>query len=80
MSETGRSGGWSLINTAPRDGTPVILWMVEDETPPSLPLTVGFWTIETVTGLGGWRIFGTAESVPFRVDDQIRAWKPLLWD
>jgi hypothetical protein len=72
--------GWSPISIAPREGTPVILWMIEDETPQSLPLTVGFWTVDTVTGLGGWRIFGSAESLPFLVDQQIRGWKPLLSD
>ena len=35
------SGGWSPISTAPRDGTSVILWMIEDETPPEVPLSVG---------------------------------------
>lgn len=52
--------------------------MVEDETPPSLPLTVGFWTVNTVTGLSGWRIFGDETDLQFRMDEQIRGWKPLL--
>jgi hypothetical protein len=38
-------GGWSSVSTAPHDGTPVILWMAQDEAPPSLPEPVGFWTI-----------------------------------
>lgn len=72
MSVTDTTGGWSPIGTAPRDGTPVIPWMVEDETPPSLPLTVGFWTVNTVAGLSGWRIFGAEADLQFRKDEQIR--------
>jgi hypothetical protein len=34
--------GWSPISTAPRDGTPVILWMIGDATPPEIPEPVGF--------------------------------------
>jgi hypothetical protein len=44
MVEATLSGGWCPISAAPRDGTPVILWMVKDKTPPDLPLTVGFGT------------------------------------
>jgi hypothetical protein len=44
MSRTTMSGGWASVATAPRDGTPVIFWVIEDETPPEVPLTVGFWT------------------------------------
>lgn len=50
--------GWSPISTAPRDGTPVILWMAEDADPPVLPLTVGFRTISPQAGVGYWRLFG----------------------
>ena len=46
------SGGWSPISTVPRDGTPVILWMAEDDVPPVLPLTVGYWTVNPKAGLG----------------------------
>ena len=34
MSSDGASAA-----TAPRDGTPVSLWMIEDETSPEVPLT-----------------------------------------
>ena len=72
------SGGWSPISTVPRDGTPVILWMAEDEAPPSLPLTVGFWTVNPMAGVDYWRIFG--DPPHFCSDRQIRGWKPLLRD
>ena len=39
MSRTTMSGGWASVATAPRDGTPVSLCMIEDETPPEAPLT-----------------------------------------
>ncbi len=70
------SGGWSPISAAPRDGTPVILWMAEDEIPPVLPLTVGFWTIDSEAGVSCWRLFG--DHSRFCSDGQIRGWRPLL--
>jgi hypothetical protein len=70
------SGDWSPTGSAPRDGTPVILWLVEDETPPVLPLTVGFWTVNPQAGVGYWRIFG--DPPRFYADRQIRGWRQLL--
>jgi hypothetical protein len=76
MADTILSGGWCPISAAPRDGTPVILWMAGDAAPPSLPLTVGFWTVNPQVGVGYWRI---SEDPPrFCADRQIRAWQPLL--
>jgi hypothetical protein len=72
------SGGWSPISAAPRDGTPVILWMAEDDDPPVLPLTVGYWTRNPQAGVGYWRIFG--DPPRFCSDRLIRGWKPLLRD
>jgi hypothetical protein len=65
VSDYSMSSGWFPVSTAPRDGTPVVLWMVEDEMPPALPLIGGYWTVNTATGLGGWRIFGAAETSRF---------------
>ena len=69
-------GGWSPISAAPRDGTPVILWMAEDEVSPVLPLTVGFWTIHSKAGVSCWRLFG--DHSRFCSDGQIRGWRLLL--
>jgi len=69
---------WSPISTAPRDGTPVILWLFEDEEPPVLPLMAGFWTADPATGAGGWQIFGRDDNPQFVSDSQIRGWKALL--
>ena len=38
MSIEPLSEGWSPIGIAPRDGTPVIFWMIENQTPPEVPL------------------------------------------
>jgi hypothetical protein len=38
---------------------PVILWMIEDETPPEIPEPVGYWTLNKA-GVGYWRLFGSA--------------------
>jgi hypothetical protein len=76
MAETHDKGGWSPVSTAPRDGTPVILWMIENDDPPALPLTVGFWTINPAAGVDYWRIF--SDPPRFCSDKYVRGWKPLL--
>ncbi|MBQ0821508.1 hypothetical protein KBI52_15005 [Microvirga sp. HBU67558] len=70
--------GWSSISIAPRDGVPVILWMIEDEAPPAIPQSVGYWMLNPKTGIGYWRLFG--DPPRFCSDRQIRAWKQLLRD
>jgi hypothetical protein len=72
------SGGWSPISAAPRDGTPVILWMAEDDDPPVLRLTVEYWIFNPRTRMGYWWIFG--DPPHFCSDRLIRGWKPLLRD
>jgi hypothetical protein len=67
---------WHPVRLAPRDGTPVILWMAESDTPPVLPLTAGFWTISPKAEVGYWQIFG--DQPRFCSDRQIRGWMPLL--
>ena len=34
MAKKDPSDGWFSISSAPRDGTPIILWMIEDGTRP----------------------------------------------
>jgi hypothetical protein len=67
---------WSSIGAAPRDGTPVILWLEEDETPPVLPEPVGFWTVNPQAGVGYWRLFG--DPPRFCSDRHIHGWRPCL--
>ena len=71
-------GNWHPVHLAPRDGTPVILWLVEDEAPPVLPQPVGFWAVNPHAGVGYWRLFG--DHPCFYSDRQIRGWMPLLHD
>jgi hypothetical protein len=68
--------GWSPIGAAPRDGTPVILWLEEDEMPPVFPEPVGFWTVNPQAGVGYWRLFG--DPPRFCSDRHIRGWRPCL--
>jgi hypothetical protein len=49
---------WDPVNTAPRDGTPVNLWIEDGEAPPTYPVTVGVWETDDMTGLSHWRVFG----------------------
>ena len=70
------NGDWLPIRAAPRDGTPVILWMANEENPPVLPLIVGFRTGNPLTGVGRWQTFG--ESPRSCSDRDIRGWLPLL--
>lgn len=76
MARTNLSEGWSPISDAPRDGTPVILWMIQDETPPEIPEPVGFWTANPKAGVGYWRLLG--DPPRFCSDTQIQGWKRLL--
>ena len=48
-------GGWSPVSAAPRDGTPVILWLAEDDAPPVLRLTVGSGqsSLKQASAIGG---------------------------
>ena len=78
MARANQSEVWSPIGTAPRDGTPVILWMIGDKTPPEIPQPVGYWTVNPTAGIGYWRLFG--DPPRFCSDTQIRGWKPLLRD
>jgi hypothetical protein len=67
-------GGWSPVSAAPRDGTPVILWLAEDDAPPVLQLTVGSGqsSLKQASAIGG-----SSEIPPrFCSDRQIRGWKP----
>ena len=76
MSRMNPTQGWPPIRTAPRDGTPVILWVTEDETPPEISEPVGYWTVNPKVGVGYWRLFG--DPPRFRSDGQLRGWRPLL--
>ncbi len=42
---------WLDVSAAPRDGTLVILWLDDDESPPNLLVTVGAWEVDPVAGV-----------------------------
>jgi hypothetical protein len=71
-----QGGDWRPVGVAPRDGTQVVLWLVENETAPVLPLIVGRWTINPRVRVGYWQIFGDPQR--FCSDRQVRGWKQLL--
>jgi predicted DNA-binding WGR domain protein len=48
---------WYLVRLAPRDGTPVILWIGDEEAPPAYPVTVGAWETDDITRRSYWRVF-----------------------
>jgi hypothetical protein len=51
---------WYSKRLAPRDGTPVILWIEDQEAPPVYPVTVGAWEHDDITGRSHWRVSGLA--------------------
>jgi hypothetical protein len=48
---------WYPVRLAPRDGTPVILWIEDDEARPTYPVTVGIWETDDITRRSYWRVF-----------------------
>jgi len=50
---------WHPVSAAPRDGTPVILWIDGDEALPHTATTVGFWVTNHLAGISYWRTFET---------------------
>ncbi len=48
---------WLPVDTAPRDGSPVLLWIHDPEAPPSYPVTIGVWTTDPGEGTRFWHVF-----------------------
>jgi hypothetical protein len=59
------------------DGTPIILWIDDDEAPPAFPMTVGAWKVDPIAGLSYWRVFGTEDGTSLYFDQHVRGWMPL---
>jgi hypothetical protein len=68
---------WMSVSAAPRDGTPIILWIADSDTPPAYPVTVGVWVTDDITRVSYWRVFGDPESAAVYFDQHIMGWKPL---
>jgi hypothetical protein len=62
---------WYPARLAPRDGTPVILWIEDDEAPPTYPVT------DDMTGRSHWRVFGARYGTHTYFDQHIVGWRPL---
>jgi hypothetical protein len=63
-----RIGDWRSVDFAPRDGTPIVLWLKHDEAPPVYPVTVGFWITRDPLEIRRWLIFGDPGSILDRED------------
>jgi hypothetical protein len=70
------TGRWLDVSAAPRDGSPVLLWIQDDEAPPDFPVTVGFWETDTIFEVGFWRVF-SAHGPSTYFDQHVRGWRPL---
>ena len=67
---------WYPVRLAPRDGTPVILWMEDAEAPPTYPVTVGVWETDDITRRSHWRVFGARYGTHTYFDQHIVGWRP----
>jgi hypothetical protein len=65
---------WQPVSTAPRSGTPLILWIEDEEAPPTYPVTVGAWVSDDMTGRSYWRVFSSAIGTHVYFDQHIRDW------
>jgi hypothetical protein len=70
------SGRWLDVSAAPRDGSPILLWIQDDEAAPDFPVTVGFWETDTIFEVGFWRVF-SARGPSTYFDQHVRGWRPL---
>ena len=68
---------WLSVEAAPRDGTPIILWIVDDEASPAYPITVGVFETDDMMGMTYWRVFGARYGTDIYFDQNIKGWKPL---
>ena len=68
---------WYPVRLGPRDGTPVILWIEDQEAPPAYPVTVGAWEHDDITGRSHWRVFGARYGTHTYFDQHIVGWRPL---
>jgi len=65
------------VSTAPRDGTPVILWIDDDEAPPVFLVTVEAWEEDPIAGVNYWRVFGAKGMPSLYFDQHVQGWMPL---
>jgi hypothetical protein len=68
---------WDPRRLAPRDGTPVILWIEHEEAPPTCPVTVGVRDTDNMTGASDGRVFGGRFGPHTCFDQHVVGWRPL---
>ncbi|MET0531199.1 MAG: hypothetical protein ABW003_23175 [Microvirga sp.] len=68
---------WYPKRLAPRDGTPVILWIEDEAAPPIYPVTVGVWELDDMRGRSHWRVFGARYGTHIYFDQHVVGWRPL---
>jgi hypothetical protein len=68
---------WYPVRLAPRDGTPVILWIEDEEAPPAYPVTVGVWVTDDMMERSYWRVFGAPYGTHTYFDWHVVGWRPL---
>jgi hypothetical protein len=57
-------GRWLDVSAAPRDGSPILLWIQDGEAPPDFPVIVGVWETDTIFEVGFWRVFSAVAHQP----------------
>ena len=65
------------IDSAPRNGTPVILLIEDEDAPPAYPITIGVWETDGMTGANCWRVFTKRYGTASYFDEHVRGWTPL---
>ena len=68
---------WHPVQSAPHDGTPVILWIKDVTAPPTFPVTVGVWATDELQGMSFWHVFAPKDGTTFYFDEHILGWMPL---
>ena len=68
---------WLDVSAAPRNGTPVILWIEDRDAPPTYPVTVGVWETDDFSEVSCWRVFADHDGTHNYFDQHIRGWMPL---
>jgi hypothetical protein len=68
---------WYPVSLAPRNGTPVNLWIEDKQAPPASPVTSGAWEHDDITERSHWRDFRTRYGTHTDLDRHIRGWRPL---
>jgi len=56
----------------------MILWIEDEEAPPTYSVTVGVWESDDMTGASHWRVFGARYGTHIYFDQHTVSWRRLL--